>query len=338
MSTFLTPYLKQAFSGLEFSTDQAVHIFNYILNGLAEDVEISALLGAMAAREETENEILGAIMAMRDKGHTISAPENVIDCCGTGGDGVGSYNISTAVSLVIAGCGVPVAKHGNRAATSKSGAADILEASGVRLDAPAKIGEQSLIRDNICFLMAPQYNPAARHVAKVRQTLKARTIFNLLGPLLNPARPQRQLIGVYDNKWAEPMARVLNNLGSRHVWIVHGHDGMDEITVTGPSYITSLKDGVISSFVITPEEYNIPRHSAESLKGGDAYENKKALEDLLNGKNSAYRDIVLLNAAAGLIVAGHSASMTDGLSAARDSIDNGRAQKSLQALINNSHL
>ena len=329
IAEFITPLLR----GEELTADQAEEMLERILSGAVSDIQIAAVLSAMAARGESSEEILGAVSALRSKSLKIRAPQNAVDCCGTGGDHAHTVNISTAVSFVLAACGVPVAKHGNRASSSKSGAADVLEALGLNLSAANNTVQKSMDDHNICFLMAPVYNPAIAHVGPVRKALKARTIFNLLGPLLNPAGTQQQLIGVFDKRWAEPMAEVLNRLGTKHAWIVWGHDGLDEITTTTSTGVVELKDGQIRQFEINPTDYGLALADPADLKGGDAAYNAAALTAVLNGAKNAYRDIVLINSAAALIVAGQAADLHDGILQARRAIDDGRAMQKLQDMI-----
>ncbi|MCB9991444.1 MAG: anthranilate phosphoribosyltransferase [Rhodospirillales bacterium] len=295
-----------------------------IMDGQASAEDMAAFLTAMAQRGETVDEITGAAKVMREKASTINAPADALDCCGTGGDGIGTYNISTAVALVAAACGVPIAKHGNRAASSKSGAADVLEALGVNLDTRLEKLEQALAEIGFCFLMAPRHHEAVKHVVPVRKQLGFRTIFNLLGPLANPAGTKFQLIGVYDKHWLVPMAETLDRLGTQKAWLVHGHDGLDEITVTGPTDIAILDHGTITTKTLTPEDFGLPVSPADDLRGGMAEENAAALTALLQGKPSAYRDIVLANTAAVLNIHGNTA-LKDAAAQAAAAIDEGKA-------------
>lgn len=304
-----------------------------IMAGEATDGQLGAFLMGLAQRGETVDEIVGAAKVMRAKAMPIKAPADAIDCCGTGGDGVGSYNVSTAVALVVAACGVPMAKHGNRAASSKSGAADVLEALGVNLDAPHEQLEEALTQFNFAFLMAPRHHQAMKHVVPVRKSLGFRTIFNLLGPLANPAGTKRQLIGVFDEKWLVPMAEALHRLGTERAWLVHGSDGMDEITVTGPTQIAILDNGQIERHTIIPDDFGLPLHPADDLIGGDAQENAAALSALLNGAPSAYRDIVLANAATILVIAGRSDDWKEVAIQAAHAIDGGHARSVLENYI-----
>ncbi|MGB0720151.1 MAG: anthranilate phosphoribosyltransferase, partial [Bdellovibrionales bacterium] len=275
-----------------------------IMSGECADDDIAAFLTTLADRGETAEEITGAARVLRQKASSITAPYGALDCCGTGGDASGTYNISTAVAIVAASCGVPVAKHGNRAASSKSGAADVLEVLGVNLDLPKDKLEEALKLYNFCFLMAPHHHAAMRHVAAVRKSLGRRTIFNLLGPLANPAGTKLQLLGVYDEKWLEPMAKALQNLGTKRAWVVYGSDGLDEITITGPTKAAILQDGEITLKTLTPEHFGLQAVDLAKLKGGSAEDNANALRALLEGQKCAYRDIVLANTAGVLMIHG----------------------------------
>lgn len=304
-------------------------IMTNIMHGDVSDDAVEALLIALAERGEAVSEITGAAKVLRDMASIIKAPDGALDCCGTGGDGSGTYNISTAVALVSAACGVPIAKHGNRAASSKSGAADVLEALGVNLDLNVAQLESALHEIGFCFLMAPHHHQAMKHVSHVRkkigQETGERTIFNLLGPLANPAGTKLQLIGVYDQKWVRPIAEVLKNLGTTRAWIVHGHDGLDEITTTTSTDIAILERGEISESTITPEDFGLNVANMEDLTGGDARENATALLNVLNGKPSAYRDIVLANTSAVLNISGQADDLKTGVQIAANAIDSGNA-------------
>ncbi len=304
-----------------------------IMDGHCEPDEIKTFLVDMNDRGETVDEITGAAKVMRAKATTIKAPHKTVDCCGTGGDASGTYNISTAVALVAAACGVPIAKHGNRAASSKSGAADVLEALGVNLDVPKERLEEALETFNFCFLMAPRHHAAMKHVAPVRKELGRRTIFNLLGPLANPANTRRQLIGVYDQKWVMPMAQTLQKLGTKKAWVVHGTDGLDEITITAPTTIAVLDEDKIVEKTITPGDFGLQISAPDKLKGGDADENATALRKLLEGQKNAYRDIVLANTAAVLNIHGSEIDLKRGAAKAADAIDSGAAYQLLKDYI-----
>jgi anthranilate phosphoribosyltransferase len=298
---------------------------------------MGAFLMALRVRGETVDEITGAVAAMRRKMLAVKAPADAIDIVGTGGDGSGSYNVSTLASLITAACGVPVAKHGNRAASSKSGASDVLGALGVGIGlAPQKV-EACLREANIGFMMAPTHHAATRHVAPARVELGTRTIFNILGPLSNPAGVRRQLVGVFSRAMLEPMAHVLANLGSTRVWLVNGSDGLDEITTTGPTHVASLENGKVTSFDITPEEAGLPRANPADLRGGNPAHNAAALRAVLDGMRSPYRDIAVFNAAAALLVAGKAKDLREGVALAGAALDDGRARETLRKLVDVSN-
>lgn len=329
--------IKQVTSGARLSREQAEHAFLIIMNGGATPAQIAAFLVALKIRGETADEIAGGANVLRVKAQNIKAPFPVMDTCGTGGDAKGSYNISTTVAFVLAACGVPVAKHGNRSVSSKSGSADVLEALGIKTDAPLATIETCLRELGICFIYAPQFHSAMRHVSLVRQELGVRTVFNLLGPLANPARPAFQLLGVYDRAWLEPMAHVLKQLKVSRAWVVHGADGMDEISLSGETYVAELKEGAVTTFTITPEDAGLTRAPGDALRGDDAGHNAQAMREVLLGGRGAYRDAVLLNAAAGLIISGKSPDLKAGATTAAEAIDSGLAYKKLQLLIDMSH-
>jgi len=288
---------------------------------------------ALRVRGETVDEITAGAKIMRSKAVQVPAPANAIDTCGTGGDASGTYNISTAASFAVAACGVPVAKHGNKALSSKSGSAEVLEKLGVKLDIGPDQIRRCIDEAGIGFMFAPAHHSAMKHVGPTRAELGTRTIFNLLGPLSNPAGTKFQVVGVFDDKWVEPLAHVLKNLGSTRVWVMHGSDGLDELTTTGPSRVAELKDGNVSTFDVTPEEVGLPRAAAADLKGGDPNENTAALRRLLDGESGPYRDIVALNAAASLVVAGKAPSLKDGVQMAGDAIASGAAKAALDKLV-----
>jgi anthranilate phosphoribosyltransferase len=270
---------------------------------------------------------------MRARAAHIRAPDDAIETVGTGGDGVGTYNISTASALVVAACGVTVAKHGNRAFSSKSGSADVLSALGVNLDCDFRLIERAIAEAKVGFMMAPRHHSAMRHVAGTRVELGTRTIFNLLGPLSNPAGVRRQLVGVFDRKWLEPMARTFGNLGSVHSWVVHGSDGLDEITTTGPTHVCEFKGGQVRSFDVSPEDAGIRRAKLDELRGGTPQDNAAALRSVLAGAPGPFRDIVRLNAGAALIIAGRATSLRAGADLAADALDSGRAKATLERLV-----
>ncbi len=283
-------------------------------------------------RGESTDEMIGGVSVLREKANYITAPEGAIDLVGTGGDGFGTLNISTAAAFVVAGAGVPVAKHGNKAASSRSGTADVQAELGINTECDLSLTEKAVHEAGIGFMVAYRHHGAMRHVGPTRVELGIRTIFNLLGVMSNPAAVKRQLTGVYDPRWMVPMAETLKELGSEHVWIMHGTDGLDELTTTAPSLVAELKDGKITEFEVTPEEVGIERVSMEALIGGTPAENAKALLNLLNGEKGAYRDITLLNAAAGLIVGGKCTNLEEGMQLAAKSIDSGAALKAMEDL------
>lgn len=312
--------------------EEAEQAFHIIFSGAATPAQIGAFLMGLRQKGETVDEIAGAARQMRAKMKTIAAPDGTIDCCGTGGDGSRTLNISTAAAFVIAGCGIPVAKHGNRAITSASGSSDVLKALHINVEVSPEIAERALTECGMCFLMAPLYHPSLRHVGHVRLELGLRTIFNLLGPLCNPARVDRQVIGVYSRAWVEPVAEVLMELGVAKAWVVCGEDNMDELTTTGETLVAEVTGENARIFTITPESLGLQRISIGEIRGQDSEYNAKALTSLLGGRKDAYRDIVLLNAAAGLVVAGHAASLEDGLAKAAESLDSGKARQVLAHL------
>lgn len=329
----LKPLLGKLASGAVLGEEEARDAFDIMMSGDATPSQAGAFLMGLRVRGETVDEITGAVKAMRAKAVSIAAPPGTIDTCGTGGDATGTYNVSTAAALVVAACGVPVAKHGNRAMSSKSGSADVLTALGVNIDADMSAVEASISSVGIGFLMAPRHHGAMRHVAGTRIELGTRTIFNILGPLSNPAGAKRQLIGVFDEKWLRPIAEVLGNLGSERVWVVHGSDGMDELTTTGPSTVCELKDGKVSTFEVTPEDAGLDRATLAALKGGEPAQNADAIRALLDGKAGAYRDIVALNAGAALVVADQAPDLRAGVSRAAKAIDDGDVRVVLDRLV-----
>jgi anthranilate phosphoribosyltransferase len=329
----LKPMLAKVADGISLSESEAEQAFDIIMSGEATPSQIGALLMALRLRGETVDEITGAARAMRAKATPVTAPEGAMDIVGTGGDAIGTHNISTATALVVAGCGVPVAKHGNRAFTSKSGAADVLSALGVDLEADFKNVEKAIAEANIGFLMAPRHHGAMRNVGPTRVEMGVRTIFNILGPLSNPASVKHLLVGTFARKWVEPMATVLGKLGAERAWVVHGADGMDELTTTGPSFVAALEDGRISTFDVTPEEAGLARASLADLKGGSPEENANAIRAMLSGETGPLRDIVVLNTAAALIVVGKATDLRGGVVLAAKAIDDGSAMAALEKLV-----
>lgn len=332
MPSDLKPLISRLAAGETLSEDAAQAAFDIIMAGEATPAQIGGLLMAMRVRGETVSEITGAVRAMRARMAAIDAPVDAIDVCGTGGDGAGTLNVSTAVTFVVAGCGVPVAKHGNRALSSMTGGADVLTALGVNLDVPMERLTPILRKAGAVFLFAPRHHPSMRHAAGPRVELGTRTIFNLLGPLANPARVTRQLTGVFSPDWTRPMAETLAALGSTDAWLVHGQ-GLDELTLAGDNHVTALRDGTIRSFVLTPEEAGLTRAPIAAVKGGDAAFNAGALRAMLSGEAGAYRDTVLLNAGAALIVARKADSIRDGVALAAQAVQSGAALAALDALI-----
>jgi anthranilate phosphoribosyltransferase len=320
-------------TGAALTREEAAGAFEQMMAGEATPSQMGALLMGMRVRGETVDEITGAVSAMRAKMLRVSAPPDAIDVVGTGGDASGSFNISTCAALIVAGAGVPVAKHGNRALSSRSGAADVLTALGVKIDLDPETIARCIREAGIGFMFAPAHHPAIKNVAATRVELGTRTIFNLLGPLANPAGVRRQMIGVFSKQWTQPLAQVLKNLGAERIWVVHGSDGLDEITTSGPTSVTALENGAVKTFEIAPEEFGLRKVKPEALRGGDAAVNAKAVQNVLEGKESAFRDVALLNAAAALVVAGKAKDLKDGLHAAAHSVDSGEAEGRLDRLI-----
>ncbi len=328
MSNDLKPLLARLAGGATLTEAEAQQAFDLIMSGEATPAQIGGLLMAMRVRGETVAELTGAVRAMRARMTAIEAPADAMDVCGTGGDNAGTLNVSTAVTFVMAGAGVPVAKHGNRALSSRTGGADVLTALGVNVDAPMERLPAILREAGAVFLFAPRHHPSMRHAAGPRVELGTRTIFNLLGPLSNPARVRRQLTGVFDPAWAQPMAETLGRLGSEAAWIVHGQ-GLDELTVADENIVVALEAGVVRRFSVTPEEAGFSRAPIDAIKGGDAGQNAAALRGVLEGAAGAYRDTVLLNAAAALVVAGKVEELRDGAVVAAQVIDSGAAREAL---------
>ncbi len=331
MST-LKPHIASVAAGNVLSFDEAREAFGIIMSGEATPGQIGAFLMGLRVRGERVSEISGAVATMREKMLPVEAPTGAIDIVGTGGDNSHSVNISTASAFVIAGCGVPVAKHGNRGLSSQTGAADVLMALGIKIDLPPEAIALCIREAGVGFMFAPAHHPAMRHVGPVRVELGTRTIFNLLGPLSNPASVTRQMVGVFAPEWIVPVAETLQALGTERAWVAHG-DGFDEITTTGETQVTELADGKLRSFTLTPEAFGLKRHTREDLRGGDAAFNAGALRTMLGGAPGAYRDTVLMNAGAGLVVAGRAADLAEGVRLAAQAIDDGNAERVLIALI-----
>lgn len=323
--------------GKNLPQDVAVRVFQIIMNGGATPAQIAAILMGLRIKGETVEEISAGATAMRVKAKPFKSVAGAIDTCGTGGDSRGTYNISTATAFVLAACGLPVVKHGNRSVSSRSGSADVLSILGVKTDCEPEIAERCLRECGIAFLFAPKFHPAMRHVAPVRQELGLRTIFNILGPLTNPAQPDFQLLGVYDKSLLKPLAEALKSLGTKAAWLVHGSDGLDELTITGKSSVAALKNGEISEFEVSPEDAGLEAASLENLKGGDPEHNASALVEAISGVESPYRNAVVYNAAAGLIIAGKTNNLKDGASIAKEGIDSGRAHSIMKKLVDVSN-
>ncbi|MCT8999492.1 anthranilate phosphoribosyltransferase [Chelativorans intermedius] len=328
----LRPYIAKAASGAALSFAEAREAFDIIMSGEATPSQIGGFLMALRVRGETVDEISGAVDTMRAKMLPVEAPEDAIDIVGTGGDASGTYNVSTCAAFIVAGCGVPVAKHGNRALSSRSGAADSLAALGVDIEiGPDRIAA-CIAQAGVGFMFAPSHHAAMRHVGPTRVELGTRTIFNLLGPLSNPARVRRQLVGVFSPEWVEPLAHVLRQLGAERAWVVHG-DGLDEMTTAGTTRVAALEDGEVRIFEVTPEEVGLARAEMAALKGGDGVHNARALRAVLEGEKNAYRDIALLNAGGALVVAGKADTLRAGVAQAAAALDEGRALAALEKLI-----
>ena len=326
--------LAKVGNGEPLGIDEAERAFDIMTNGDATPAQMGAFLMGLKVRGETAEELAGGARVLRAKVQRVKAPEGAIDIVGTGGDHHGTYNVSSCSALVVAGAGVPVAKHGNRAFTSKSGAADVLAALGINLELPIETLEKALVEAKVCFLMAPRHHSAMRTVAGPRVELApSRTIFNLLGPMSNPAMVKRQLVGVFDRRWLKPVAQALGQLGLERALVVHGQDGMDELTTTTKSWAASLENGQVREIEIAPEDVGVKRATLAELKGGDPQHNAAAIRFVLSGRRDAFRDIVILNSAAALMVAGVARDLKEGAAKAAESIDSGKALKALDTLV-----
>jgi anthranilate phosphoribosyltransferase len=324
-------------TGAALTREEASEAFDSMMSGAATPSQMGGLLMALRMRGETVDEITGAVSAMRSKMLRVIAPADAIDVVGTGGDASGSYNISTCAAFIVAGAGVPVAKHGNRALSSRSGAADVLGALGVKIDLVPEEISRCIAKAGIGFMFAPSHHPAMKHVGPTRVELGTRTIFNLLGPLSNPAGVRRQMVGVFSKQWVEPLAHVLKNLGSERALVVHGSDGLDEITTSGPTSVASLENGLVTTFEISPEDVGLVRVKPEALRGGDAEANAVALRRVLEGKAGPFRDVAVFNAGAALVVAGKAKDLKGGAELAAASIDSGKARAALDCLVDVSN-
>lgn len=331
------PYIATLAEGHPLARDEARAAFSLIFDGAATPAQLGAFLMGLRMRGETEEEIIGAAQAMRAAMTPVEAPPGAIDIVGTGGDGAGTYNISTLAAIIAAAAGATVAKHGGKASSSRSGASDVLGELCVKVGAPPAAAAACLRKAGICFMAGPTHHPALRHAGPVRAALGVRTIFNLLGPLCNPAGVRRQTIGVFSRDWLEPLASVLRELGSTRVWLLHGEDGLDEATTTGVTHVVTLENGDIRSFDIAPEDAGLPRATAQELVGGDPAHNARALRAVLAGEKSAYRDIAVLNAAIALIVAERASDLREGAERAARALDTGAAAATLDALVRHSN-
>jgi anthranilate phosphoribosyltransferase len=328
----LKPLIAKAAAGTALSREEARLAFSIMMSGEATPSQIGGLLMALRVRGETVDEITGAVEIMREKMLRVTAPADAIDIVGTGGDASGSYNISTCAAFIAAGAGLKVAKHGNRALSSKSGAADVLTALGVKIDLSPEAIAACVSEAGLGFMFAPAHHSSMKYVGPSRVELGTRTIFNLLGPLSNPAAVRRQVTGVFSRAWVEPLAQVLNNLGCEACWICHGEGGFDEIVPSGVTYVSELKDGTITNFELTPEQAGMKRASPSDLKGGEAAHNAEALRAVLRGEASAFRDAAVMTAGAALLVAGNAKTFVDGVQKAADAVDSGKALWALETL------
>jgi anthranilate phosphoribosyltransferase len=333
VSDDLRALLAKVATGAALTREEAALAFNRMMSGEATPSQMGALLMALRVRGETVDEITGAVTVMREKMLRVSAPAQAVDVVGTGGDASGSFNISTCAAFIVAGGGVPVAKHGNRALSSRSGAADVLAALGVNIELAPEAIARCIETAGIGFMFAPMHHPAMKNVGPTRVELGTRTIFNLLGPLSNPAGVKRQMVGVFSRQWTEPLAQVLRNLGAESAWVVHGSDGLDEITTSGPTAVAALENGTVRSFEITPEDVGLKRIKPDALRGGDAAHNAEALLNVLKGKEGPFREVAILNAAAALVVAGTAKELKHGVALAAKSVDSGEAEGCLDRLI-----
>jgi anthranilate phosphoribosyltransferase len=320
-------------SGRHLTEDEMFEGLDRMTAGEATPAQMGAFLMGLRVRGETIAELTGAARLLRSRMLPVAAPADAIDIVGTGGDGLKTYNVSTCAAFVAAGAGLIIAKHGNRSVSSLSGASDVLTALGVKIDLTADEIGAVIEKAGVAFLWAPMHHPAMKVWAPVRAELGLRTLFNLMGPICNPANVTRQVVGVFAPEWVEPIAHVLQKLGSRHAWVVHGRDGLDELSTTGPTLVAELKDGKVTTFEVTPEDAGLPRATMADLKGGDAAVNAAALRQVLDGARGAYRDIVLLNTAAALVVGGRVQTLADGVGIAAASIDSGAARAALERLV-----
>ena len=333
MTSVMRVPLRKLTEGDMPSPDEIRDCFSAIMDGEISQIQMAAFLTALKMRGERVEDITAAASVMREKATVIEAPEGAMDIVGTGGDGIGTYNISTATAFVVAGCDVPVAKHGNKAVSSKSGAADVLSCLGINLDCEMATVRRALDEAGICFLMAPRHHSAMRHVAPVRADLGLRTIFNMLGPLANPALVRRIMVGVFDPDLCVPFALALADLGTTHAWVVHGDSGLDEVSTTGPTRVAALTSGKVEEFIISPDDLGLTTASIDELRGGTPEENAASLRAVLDGASGPYRDIVIMNAASALVAGGYAPSLRDAADRAIESISSGKAMACLDRLV-----
>ena len=319
--------------GINLSESEMVECMKEIMEGKASDAQIGAFLTALRIKGETVEEITGAARVMREKATRINAPEGVVDTCGTGGDMAHTFNISTTAAIVVSACGVPVAKHGNRSVSSRSGSADLLEALGVKIDLSPENVEKCLFETGFAFLFAPLFHPAMKYAIGPRREMGIRTIFNILGPITNPAGAKRQTLGVFTDRLTEPLALVLGNLGAEDVMVFHGGDGLDEITITDGSKVSRFRNGIIENFIVSPEDFGFKRASIDSIAGGDARENARITINILKGEKGPKRDIVVMNAAVTLIVSNRTDDLKEASMIVQEAIDSGRALKKLEEIV-----
>ena len=332
-----TPLLEKLMRHEDLTTEEAADAMREVMEGRATPASLGALLSALVMKGERPAEVVGFARTMRDHAVKLAAPAgDVFDTCGTGGDRSGTFNISSAAALVVAACGVKVAKHGNRSVSSRCGSADVFEQLGVNISAPAPVVERSLHEANIAFFFAPTFHPSMKHAAQTRRELGIRTAFNLLGPLTNPAGARRQIVGVPRPELADLVARALLMLGADRAWVVHGVDGIDEISTTGYTRVLECRDGTVNTFYLHPAEFGIPKASPVDLQGGDAAQNASIVQRVLDGQRGAARDVVLLNAGAALFVAGAASGVRDGIGMAASAVDRGGAKTTLESMVRSS--
>lgn len=337
MSKFVSDVLKSVSRGDTLDATTAEAFMDRLMTGETTPIQTAGLLAAMAVRGETVDEIVGFARSMRNHAVALSFPYDVVDTCGTGGDGADTFNISTAAAFVSAAAGAPIAKHGNRAVSSRSGSADVLQALGARIDLAVDEASQCLAETNLCFLFAPNYHPAMKHAVEPRKQLGFRTIFNILGPLTNPARASRQVLGVFRADLVTKVASALNQLGTRHSLVVHGAGGLDELSLAGQTLVAEVKDGQVKEYVVSPAQFGLQEAALHQVVGGDAMQNADILRQVLKGDQGPHRDIVILNAGAALYVSGVSPSLSEGVQAAKQTIDSGEALQTLHRFVEATH-